>query len=77
MKLLFKFNEPDMMAQDVTGLEQSELEETIAEWFVDTFTPEEDEVDPEEVVVEFYNSGVGAVTYEDWEVEFEIFGFEG
>ncbi len=66
-----------MMAQDVTGLEQSELEETIAEWFVDTFTPEEDEVDPEEVVVEFYNSGVGAVTYEDWEVEFEIFGFEG
>jgi hypothetical protein len=77
MKTLFKFSEPNMLAQDVTGLEQLELEEVIAEWFVDSFTPEDDEVDPEEVEVEFYNEGFGVVTYEDWEVEFEVFGFEG
>ncbi len=72
MRKLFKFDAPNMEAQDVTGLTREELYDVIAEWFVDTFLG--GDVDPADVEVGINTDCTfGAVVFEDEEVYFEFF----
>ncbi len=72
MKKLFKFDAPNMEAQDITDLTREELYDEIAEWFVDTFLG--GEVDPDDVEVSIdLRETFGTCEYEDTEVEFDIF----